>query len=147
MVVEGARVGMEFRAARSSIWAGDHRRAGRGRRWPPAERAAPHGVARAAHSIGLAIGAKNLHPEKEPDGVFLELGHHGFEHVEGFRLVGHQRVLLRIAAQADAFFQVVHREQVVFPQAVDHAEHDHALVIAHGLQRAENLFLRLVLLS
>ena len=63
------------------------------------------------------------------------LRHHGFEHVEGFALVGHERILLRIAAQADAFLQVIHGEQVVFPEAVDHAEHDHALVIAHLVAR------------
>ena len=80
---------------------------------------------------GLAIGAEDLHPEEEADRVFLELRHHGFEHVEGFLLVGHQRILLRITAQADAFLQVIHGEQVVFPEAVDHAEHDHALVVAH----------------
>ena len=88
--------------------------------------------------MGLAVGSENLHAEQEADGVFLELQHHGFEHVERLALVGHQRILLRIAAQADAFFQVVHGKQVVFPQAVDDAEHDHALVIAH-LRRREDL--------
>ena len=63
--------------------------------------------------------------------------------VEGLPLVRHQRVLLRIPAQADAFLQVIHRQQVIFPQAVDHAQHHHPLVIAHGL-RAQNLFLGLV---
>ena len=80
---------------------------------------------------GRAVGSEDLHAEEEADGVFLELQHHGFEHVEGFLLVGHQRILLRIAAQADAFLQVIHGEQVIFPEAVDHAEHDHALVVAH----------------
>src|ERR1035441_1849121 len=32
----------------------------------------------------LPIGSKNLHPEQEPDGVFLELFHHRLEHIEGF---------------------------------------------------------------
>ena len=104
-----------------------------GRRWPRAARCGTARRGSGAASIGLAVGAENLHAEEEADGVFLELEHHGFEHVEGLALVGDQRILLRIAAQADAFFEVVHGEQVIFPQAVDHAEHDHALVIAHGL--------------
>ena len=28
---------------------------------------------------------------------------------------------------------MVHREQVILPETVEHTEHDHALVIAHGL--------------
>src|ERR1035438_8272795 len=38
----------------------------------------------------FSVGPEDLHAEEEPDGVFLEFGHHGFEHVEGFSLVGHQ---------------------------------------------------------
>ena len=94
----------------------------------------------------LPVGAEDLHAEEEADGVFLELQHHGFEHVEGLALVGHQRILLRIAAQADALLEVVHREQVVLPQAVDDAEHHHALVIAHGCG-AEDFLLGLVACS
>src|SRR6185437_1842869 len=54
----------------------------------------------------LAVGPDDLHPEEEPRRVFLELQHHGLEHVEGFLLVGHERILLRITAQPDAFLQV-----------------------------------------
>ena len=39
--------------------------------------------------------------------------------------------MLTVAAQADAFAQVVHAEQVVFPVLVEHAQHDDALVMAH----------------
>src|SRR5581483_7601527 len=91
----------------------------------------------------LSIRADDLHPEEESHGVFLELRHHGLKEIEGLLLVGHQRILLRIAAQTNALFEVIHREQMVFPQAVDHAQHHHALVIAHRL-RTKDLFLRLV---
>ena len=53
--------------------------------------------------------------------------------------------MLPVAAQADALFQVVHREQMIFPLPVDHAQHDHALVIAHGLG-ADQLLFRVVAL-
>jgi len=42
------------------------------------------------------------------------------------RLYSHQRIMLAVAAQADALFQVIHAEEVIFPLRVDHAEHDGA---------------------
>ncbi len=81
----------------------------------------------------LSIRPDDLHQEEVPDRIFLEPGHHSFEHVEGFLLVSHQRILLRISAKADALLQVVHVQQVIFPQTIEHAEHDHALVEAHLL--------------
>ncbi len=130
----------QSRAARHRL----HRQAAP--RSPPAEPAAPAPRGRGPSAVhGLPIRPQNLHPEQEPDRVLLELQHHRFEHVEGLALVLHQRILLRIAAQTDAFLQVVHREQVVLPQPVDHAQHHHPLVVAHG-RRAQNLLLRLVAL-
>ena len=41
--------------------------------------------------------------------------------------------MLRVPAQSNTLFQVVHAEQMVFPLRVQHAEHDHALVITHGI--------------
>ena len=58
-----------------------------------------------------------------------------FEHLEGFLLVGDERVLLRVAAEADAFLEVVHGEEVVLPEAVEDGEHDDALVVAHRRAR------------
>src|SRR3984957_8361401 len=74
----------------------------------------------------------DLHQVEITNRVFLEALHHGFEHVEGFSLVLDQRIVLAISAQADALFEVIHAEQVIFPLLVDHAQHDHALVMAHG---------------
>ena len=47
---------------------------------------------------------------------------------------------MSITAKADAFFQVIHVEQVVFPLLVEHAQHNHALVITHGVRADEFLF-------
>ena len=58
---------------------------------------------------GGAVGADDLHAEEVADGVFLEAHHHAFEHLEGLALVGDERVLLGVAAEADAFLEVVHR--------------------------------------
>ena len=81
----------------------------------------------------LAIRSDNLHQEQETNRVLLKASHHGFKHVEGLFLVGHQRILLAVSAQTDAFLEVVHAQQMVFPQAVEHAEHDHALMQPHGV--------------
>ena len=74
----------------------------------------------------------DLHQVKIASRVFLEALHHGFEHVERLALVLDQRILLPIATKTDSLFEVVHIEQVVFPLLVEDAQHDHALVIAHG---------------
>ena len=87
---------------------------------------------------GLAVGSDDLHAEEMAGGVFLEAHHHGFEHVEGFLLVGDQGILLGVAAEADALLEVVHGEEVILPEAVEDGEHDDALVVAHGV-RAEDL--------
>ena len=41
--------------------------------------------------------------------------------------------MLTVTAQADALFEVVHVAEMIFPLGIDHAEHDHALVVAHGI--------------
>src|SRR5579863_5249681 len=64
---------------------------------------------------------QNLHQVEIADGVLLRALHHGFEHVEGLALVLDQRVVLPVAAQTDAFLQVVHVAEVVFPLRVEHA--------------------------
>ena len=51
--------------------------------------------------------------------------------VERFLLVLDQRIALSIAAQADAFLEVVHGEKVILPVRVHDLQHDHALVIPH----------------
>ena len=87
-----------------------------------------------------AVGAEDLHAEEVARRVFLEAQHHRLEHFEGLFFVSDERVLLRISAEADALLQVVHGEEVILPQPVEHGEHDDTLVIAHRVL-AEDLFL------
>ena len=153
MVVEGARTGM---ASGRDGGAGGcsvitvaldcHRSALRKRTGRLRNRLAGNFGGLATRQFGhrLAIGSDNLHQEQETNRVLLKASHHGFKHVEGLFLVGHQRILLAISAQTDAFLEVVHAQQMVFPQAVEHAEHDHALVQPHG-GAAQDGFLHLVL--
>ena len=47
--------------------------------------------------------------------------------------------MLSIAAKTDSLFEVVHVQQVVFPLAIEDAEHDHALVVAHGVGSNQTL--------
>src|SRR5438477_7030882 len=98
------------------------------------------------HGARRRFALHHLHEVEIANGIFLEALHHGFEHVEGFALVLHQRIVLGIAAQADAFLEVVHVQQVIFPLLVDNSEHDHALVVAHGIG-AEALFFGVVALA
>ena len=91
----------------------------------------------------IAIRADDLHAEEMAGGVLLEAEHHGLEHLEGLLLVGDERILLGVAAQADAFLEVVHGEEMVLPEAIEDAEHDDALVITHG-RGAEDLLLDVV---
>ena len=48
-------------------------------------------------------------------GVFLEAHHHTFEHIEAFALVGDEWILLGVAAEADAFLEVIHGKEVILP--------------------------------
>ncbi len=75
--------------------------------------------------------------------VLLEAEHHGLEHLEGLLLVGHEGILLGVPAQADAFLEVVHGEEMVLPKAIEDAEHNDAFVVAHG-RGAEDLLLDVV---
>jgi len=52
-----------------------------------------------------------------------------------------QRVFLPVPAQADAFLQMVEREEMVFPLAVHHVQQDVALQPAQRLRAEERLFL------
>ena len=67
-------------------------------------RTACRGIAR----LGLRRTLQDLHQVQIANRLFLEALHHLFEHVEGLALVLDQRIVLPVAAQADAFFQVVH---------------------------------------
>ena len=95
---------------------------------------------------GRAVGSEDLHAEEVACGVFLEAHHHRFEELEGLLLVLDEGVELAVAAEADAFLEMVHVEEVVFPESVEDGEHDDALVVAE-LDFAEDLLLGVVALA
>src|SRR6266404_1299456 len=66
--------------------------------------------------------------------------HHVFEKDERFLLKFNERIFLPVAAQANALFQVVERQQVVFPLRVDHVEDDAAFEPAHQVRAKLRLF-------
>src|SRR5712664_3482034 len=126
------------------------------RRWRPAARAR---IARerAARLLGVRPRgdrrqlhrrvAHHLHLEEPLDDNGLHALHHVLEEVEGFLLVLGERVALAVAAQPDAFLQVVDRQQVVLPLRVDDDEHLVALERAHQLLAQLLLPLRVALLD
>src|SRR5947207_2715573 len=75
----------------------------------------------------------DLQVEQEADRLLLDALQHLAEHVEALALVLHQRVALRIGAQADALLEVVHLVEVLAPLAVDDREQDLALQFADRL--------------
>jgi hypothetical protein len=79
---------------------------------------------------GRAVGSEDLHAEEVAGGVFLEAHHHGSKRLEGLLLVLDEGILLAVAAEADAFLEVIHVEEVFFPEGVEDGEHDDALVVA-----------------
>src|SRR5713226_7577716 len=87
----------------------------------------------------------HLNVKEIADRFVIDARHHVFKQRERFFLELDDGVFLRIAAQADALFQVVQRQQMVFPLRIDHVENDAALQPAHQV-RAKLLFFFLVAL-
>ena len=69
-----------------------------------------------------------------PQDLLVDPVHEGLEHLERLFLVLDQGIALAVAAQADAFLQVVERVEVVLPLRVHDLQHDHALVEEHQLR-------------
>src|SRR2546429_689767 len=80
------------------------------------------------------------------DRLVVDTRHHVFEQDKTFLLELDERILLPVTAQADALFQMVKREQVIFPLRIDHIEDDAPLEPAHQF-RAELFFFFLVTLG
>src|SRR6266446_1572499 len=87
----------------------------------------------------------HLNVEEIADRFVVDARHHVFEEDKRFLLELDDGIFLRVAAEPDALFQVVQREQVVFPLRIDHVENDAAFEPAHQV-RAELFFLFLVTL-
>src|SRR5262249_21929622 len=96
--------------------------------------------------LGARFALGRLQAEEELDRLVLDALLHEREELEGLLLVLDERVPLTVPAQADAFLQVVDREEVVFPLLVDDLEHHELLVGPHHLG-AEELLLGLVLVD
>src|SRR5579872_5518383 len=96
-----------------------------------------------AASLPWLLG--DLQEEQQADRLVLNAVHHVLEQREGLFFVFDQRVFLAVAPETNAFFEMVHREQVVFPLVVDDLEHDPALALAHQVRANEVLFLLVLL--
>ena len=86
------------------------------------------------------------HEKQEAHRFGVDAVHHVFEKRERFALEFHERIFLSVAAQPDAFFQMIEREQMVFPLRIHDIEQDVPLEPAQRL-RAEELFFLLVALA
>src|SRR5580704_4725476 len=83
-------------------------------------------------SLGRASRARllallHLNMEEVAHRLVVDARHHVFKKNERFLFEFDERIFLPVAAQANALFQVVEREQVVFPLRIDHVENDAAL--------------------
>src|SRR5215204_3627397 len=58
---------------------------------------------------------QGLHAKESLERIGLDTLHHAGEQIIAFFLILDQRILLAVAAQADAITKVIHPEQMVFP--------------------------------
>src|SRR5437016_11243028 len=86
-----------------------------------------------------------LNVKEIADRFVIDARHHVFKQCESLFLKLDDGIFLRVAPQADAFLQMVQREQVVFPLRINHIENNAALKPAHEV-RAELFFFFLVAL-
>ena len=100
-------------------------------------------LGRRLHFVGWSLGLLNLDVEEVADRFVVDARHHVFEENERFLLELDERIFLRVAAEADAFLQVIEREKVIFPLGVDDVENDAAFEPAHEVV-TELLFFFLV---
>ena len=73
----------------------------------------------------------DLNVEEHADGLILDSVDHLLEHFVAFALIGDERVLLPVAAKADALLQVIHIEEVVFPERIDGLEENIVFEVPH----------------
>ncbi len=78
-----------------------------------------------------------------PDDVLVHASLHRLEQLEALALVLDERVALAVAAQPDAFLQMVEAVEVILPLAVHHLQHDVALDALQEIA-PDQLLLRLV---
>ena len=88
-------------------------------------------IGRGLHVVGMLLRLLNDDVEEIANRLVVDAPHHVFEHDECFFFELDDRIFLRVAAEADAFFEVIEREQVIFPLGIDDVENDAALEPAH----------------
>src|SRR5260370_31165406 len=76
----------------------------------------------------------HLNVEEIADRFVIDARHHVFEQRESLFLELDDGIFLRVAAQPDALFQVIQREQMVFPLRIHHVENNAALEPAHQVR-------------
>src|SRR5216683_6134410 len=89
-------------------------------------RPAWRGSARRLHGRGLVVQDRAQPPEVADD-LLVDAILHRLEELEALLLVLDERIPLAVAAQADAFLEVVEAVEMVLPLGVDDLEHDVAL--------------------
>src|SRR6266478_8413124 len=89
------------------------RRAGRSRTWLPRFR--------------RLLALLHLNVKEIADRFVIDARYHVFKQNERFFLELDDGIFLRVAPQADALFQMVERQQMVFPLRIDYIEDDAAL--------------------
>ena len=97
--------------------------------------AARPGASARAVSAGV-VAVDRREPPQVADDLFLDAILHRLEEREAFLLVLDERIALAVAAQADAFLQVVEAVEVVLPLRVDDLQHDVALDAAQDRRSA-----------
>ena len=69
-------------------------------------------------SFAWSSGLAGWHQEQESHGFCVDSVHHVFEERERFLFEFHDRIFLRVAAESDAFLQMIESEQVILPLRV-----------------------------
>src|SRR5277367_1460467 len=88
-------------------------------------------VRSARSTLGGLLVLLDLNVEQIADGFVIDARHHIFEQDEGFFFELDEGIFLAVAAETDAFFQMVERKQVVFPLRINDIENDAAFEPAH----------------
>src|ERR1051325_7138112 len=101
------------------------------------------GALDALHFRFFGRAAGNLHLPEDLHHAILDALHHFLEELERFLLVLDQRIALAVAAQADAFLEVIDVEEVILPLLVDDLQEQILFVEAHVVC-ADRRFLLLV---
>ena len=83
--------------------------------------------------VFLLRHALDVH-ELAGDGL-AQVGQHGLEQVEAFRLVLVERIALAVAAEVDHLAQMLERDEMLAPEVIEGLQQDHLLDLPHGLGR------------